>query len=638
MNPSGRISVAAQPQRQGLVRSLTQRFSERNRSLAVICVLFFGLSYLYMWLRVDPKCLYHLFVQDYRLPYFKGGWLFLTDLLTHPGGLVEYASAFLFQFFDPSWVGAGIITCVALLLFMATRVYLVAVCGVRLLALQFVPSVLFLLLYNRYVHQLTTVLALLTALLGAALYVKMTTRRMTLRLIAFLFLSAAVYYAAAGAFLLYAGLCAIFEILARRRLLGACCLLCGAILPYVGGIWVFQTNLIDSYVRLLPFHPKTEPNAAVLAVCLYISLPVLCLGAVWGRRLTRTETSVTDKAAARSNRKRLRRTWKGALNWIVDSPVFLVPTVALVWFSFGSRWKAPLQIEYCARHGMWQRLLEKANGLSPAQQSFTVACDVYRALYHTGRLPYEMFSYPQSIASLVPSPATVILDAPPLAAMKASDIYIELGLVNEADHLAYEVLEQAGDHPAVLWRLVLINVVKGKTEAARVFLRLLAKDMVHGKAARDYLARLKADPLLSGDAEVQRIRSVMIAEDYSDFLRISPDALMEKLLQTNSKNRMAFEYQMAFYLLTGDLEKVALNIKRLDELGYPHVPRHYEEAILLYTSVTGKRVPLHGRRITAATTERFRRFIALVGRGEQNALAEEFWNSYFFYFHCLPYE
>ncbi len=618
------------------MRAVLQRLSGRNRSLAVSCALFFILFYVYLWLRVDPRYLYHFFGYR-RFPCFRLGWSFLMDFLTHPGGLVEYASAFLFQFFDPSWAAAGIITGVALLLFLATRAYLVAVSGIRLLALQLVPPILFLLLYNRYAHHLTTVLALLAALLGAIFYMRMAGRRMWLRVIAFVVLSAAVYYAAAGAYLLYAGLCGIFELLRRRRLLGACYLLGGAAVPYIGGSCVFLTSPADSYMRLLPFHAETESNGAMLALCLYLFFPVVCLGAALWRRLARTETLATEKTAVRSDQKPPQHTWKATLKWIFHSPVFLIIAVVPVYYSFESGGKAVLQIQYCARHGMWQQLLEKASDLSPTQQDFAVTCDIYRALHHTGRLPYEMFSYQQCLDSFLP-PWGMLVETrvPPMVMMETSDLSIELGLVNKAEHLAYEVLALAGNRPAVLWRLAMINIVKEKTEAARVFLRLLAKDIVYGKVAREYLGGLRADPLLSRDAEVQRIRSVMIAGDYL-IDRIPPETLLDQLLQKNSKNRMAFEYLMARYLLTGQLGKVALNIKRLDEFSYPDIPRHYEEAILLYAYMTGVRLPLHGRRISAATMERFRRFRQLIDRGELDSLAGEFWNSYFFYFHGLMY-
>jgi len=101
---------------------------------------------------------------------------------------------------------------------------------------------------------------------------------------------------------------------------------------------------------------------------------------------------------------------------------------------------------------------------------------------------------------------------------------------------------------------------------------------------------------------------------------------------------MAFEYLMAQYMLTGRLEKIASNIGRLNDFDYKGIPRHYEEAILLYTSITGKEVNLHGRRISGETLERLDKFRGIFGRlrhnvrAADNALRAEFGNSYFFYY------
>ncbi|KKK59540.1 hypothetical protein LCGC14_3033340, partial [marine sediment metagenome] len=55
---------------------------------------------------------------------------------------------------------------------------------------------------------------------------------------------------------------------------------------------------------------------------------------------------------------------------------------------------------------------------------------------------------------------------------------------------------------------------------------------------------------------------------------------------------MAFEYQMAIYLLTKQPAKVAENIGRLDDFGYPNIPRSYKEALLLHKLQTEKNMDL----------------------------------------------
>jgi len=150
------------------------------------------------------------------------------------------------------------------------------------------------------------------------------------------------------------------------------------------------------------------------------------------------------------------------------------------------------------------------------------------------------------------------------------------------------------------------------------------------------LRQLDSDPQLSGNERVQHLRSIMRKEDVPTFITLNVEQLLLKLLGRNKHNKMAFEYLMAHYMLTGKLEKVAANIHRLNDFDYKGIPRHYEEAILLYTNITGKEVNLHGRRISRETLERFDKFRRIFGRLKHdvravgNALRAEFGDSYFF--------
>jgi len=107
------------------------------------------------------------------------------------------------------------------------------------------------------------------------------------------------------------------------------------------------------------------------------------------------------------------------------------------------------------------------------------------------------------------------------------------------------------------------------------------------------------------------------------------------LLKANPKNRMAFEYLMAIYLLTHQRDKLAANLWRLDDFGYERIPRHYEEVITILQS-TGKTVDLHGRRISRRTQARFSGYMKTLRsygsrKAALGALAAEYGDTYFFY-------
>jgi hypothetical protein len=100
---------------------------------------------------------------------------------------------------------------------------------------------------------------------------------------------------------------------------------------------------------------------------------------------------------------------------------------------------------------------------------------------------------------------------------------------------------------------------------------------------------------------------------------------------------MAFEYLMAHYLLNWELDKFIENLPRLDDFGYKEIPRHYQEAIVLYTSQTGKYIDLGGRQIDQETIDQYNELIR-IGKllddkdAARKVLAPVFGRTYFYYY------
>ena len=606
--------------------------------LPIRAVIFFSLLFLYVRLRIDPTLVYHGL--DWSVPPFLRGKAFFSGFVTYPGGLVDYLSACLSQFYFYSWIGALIITAAAGLLSLCTYAVIKAASGSCPRVLHYVPAILLLIPYNRYSNPLSAILGLLTALLCTVIYVHINLHSTRTRLIVFLLLSALLYYIAAGAYLLFAVLCGIFELLIRhRRLLGSFCFLCAAAIPYLIGIYVFRVRLAaDAYGWLLPFHRYSDPRAAPLVLCVYLFFPAVALEGALGRRLATDAVPATGKIRSGLAAKLRNYLRKQTLQRTVASAALLVVAAPVVWFSFDDGRNTFHQVEYCARQHKWRRLLQSVSRLPLNRYTLSVNWHVNRALYHTGGLPYEMFSYPQLPMGLMPVPHEMVdRETPPVIFMQCSDVLVDLGRINCSEHLAHEALAFLGYRPFILQRIALIHAAKGRMEAARIVLGTLSRDLVYGKWAKRYLSRLETDPLLSGDEEVERMRSLMMDED-----NISPipfETMLQYLLESNRQNRMAFEYLMAYYLLTGQLEKAVQNIDRLDDFDYPAIPRHYEEAILLYTTTTGKKADLHGRRISPQTIQRFRHWDQLLARhvGDRRTalavLARYHGNTYFFFYY-----
>lgn len=101
-----------------------------------------------------------------------------------------------------------------------------------------------------------------------------------------------------------------------------------------------------------------------------------------------------------------------------------------------------------------------------------------------------------------------------------------------------------------------------------------------------------------------------------DAIEPSSECLLGLLLARNPSHRMAFEYLMARYLLTCQLDKIVENVPQLRKLGDARIPEHYAEAILLHGQLTQRQPDLDGWSVAAATVERFRAVVRLT-RGLQ---------------------
>ena len=613
--------------------------SRRSIHAVILPVVAFGLIYLYVWLRIDPRLVYHR-----QGPIFLVGSGFFKRFLDHPGGLIEYVCALLSQFYTYPLGGALIVTAVAGFICLATRAFITKLGGTGIPVLYLLPAIPLLMLHNRYDYPLTASLGLLTTLLFVSIYGHVFLRNAALQLVVFLLLSAVLYYAAAGPCLLFMVLCGLLEFLIRERL-SVClpCFLCALVGPYVASTYVFDIPVLDAYVHLLPFQPDAAPSVPSLALYgffLLVAIIVPLRRPADDKAPSATDTTAPSPPAGSPEAGRRSR-----FEWVYQSLLLLAVGAGAVFLSFNRDEKTSLQVDYYARHGTWPQVLHHARRLPARAYGLTTHWDVNRALFHTGRLADEMFSYPQRrgakpeyASSLMCSHFTGATDRLPLAAKPIlGEVFLELGRVGEAEFRANEALVWFGDRPSTIERLFLIHLVKRERDPAKTFLNALGRHLLWKDRARDYRRRIEQDPFLDEDEDIKHIRSIMIDKDKLGALPV--ETMLQDLLEKNRRNRMAFEYLMGHYLLTRQIEEIARNIGRLDDFEYNGIPRPYEEAVLLHMRARPNRhVDLHGREINPDTRRRFEAFMELYERhrgdkqAAQAALIDDYVNSYLFYY------
>jgi hypothetical protein len=111
------------------------------------------------------------------------------------------------------------------------------------------------------------------------------------------------------------------------------------------------------------------------------------------------------------------------------------------------------------------------------------------------------------------------------------------------------------------------------------------------------------------------------------------------LVDENPRNRRAFEYMMSWLMLSKEVDMLAYNIRLMKKMNYARIPRHIEEAVLIYYNSQHKLPEMGGLTISNETRIRFDRYFSayVTARQDPSTLKErmqkQFGNTFWYYFH-----
>ncbi len=610
-------------------------------------LIFFVLAFVYLWLVVEPHLIYHCFgtiLPD--APQFATGWTFLRDSLATPGGPAAYVSGFLSQGYSSTWLGAAIIVLAGLCLADLSRRHLVTAGFVHAsIPAAFLAVVLFL-IYSGYKHPLTACLAISLGLLLSLIFEKLPARRPVIRVpLCCLMVAVGFWLGGGGAVLVFALLIVVYGVLARRDWTTvAIALPAGAAIAWALAEYVFLLPARQAFLTLTPFAPRPTAGAdtflKVLTFLLYGFVPPAVLLTLAVRKVFPGHGQKRDhrpkKAAGKGKHAAQRQ--RPSLTCLAKPALSAVPVALMALGLYLGRdelRKPYILSNYYSRQKQWGKIIELSHRLPKNRSNVYVNHDIVRALYHTGRLPYDMFCYPQMPRALLLTHERGQSD---LTQLKLSDIFLELGHVNMAEKFASELLSTKEDLGVALERLAWISIVKERPVTARVYLKALKRNLLYRERAESLLHGLDHGFTPEQTAYIDRIRSYMIDEPLPVTGGEPLDQALALLLEHNPSNKMAFEYLMACYLLTSRVDKIAANAPRLRSLGYREVPTLYQEAIAIHCGSQGRPVDLSALGISVETVQRYETFVRLVRAMQtQNrqavlqTLIRDFGTSYFFY-------
>jgi uncharacterized membrane protein (DUF441 family) len=621
-------------------------------------MVFFMLFYLCLWQGVEVRLIYHADGEIPDFPVFYWGWDFAREFLGYPGGWMEYVAALSMQSLFHSWLGAAVLTAQGWVIFLAVRA-----CGREaglgrpgLVALA--APLLLLWLYARYAHHAQALASLTVVALALWLLVRFRAASRGLRLGLVLVFTALLYPAAAGALPVFSLALAVMEWQRGRSWRRAMAvLLIGVAVACLEGRLLFGLAVDESWQSLAPV-PWRRPSwtqPGLMPLCLlYLLLPGLDLLAwFWqgrsgrwlssfvgvlasGRRSRLPERGGEAGRARHSHRPRQGR--EAALpasasfasgtsgKWMWQAACLAAAVIGVFYASQDREQKSALAVNYYAYRQMWPEALAAVRG--KLADPYT-ACTATQAAYHTGLLMRQLppVQGPEDL---------LLLGRKQLAHWKQGELYLDLGYVNEALHHLTEAVEFWGERPRLLERLVILNLAVGNIATARIYLNALARVPFHSRWARGYLERLASDPLLTGDQEVARLRSMTVKQDTVGHPGVEQQLLM--LLGANSSNLMAFEYLMTYYLLTKNLDGFARRLPHIRDFPGLKLSLLWEEAMVLWARSQGQSPAAQAAPGWAECQERLDHVLQVIeacGRNEEAArtqLQSDYGNNYFFYY------
>ena len=232
---------------------------------------------------------------------------------------------------------------------------------------------------------------------------------------------------------------------------------------------------------------------------------------------------------------------------------------AFIWKNANFKAERVMQYDFMACHQQWNRILATANAEKPNNQIGVTVQNLALAMH--GQLADHLFDYNQNgIAGLLPD---VQSDA--TSPMPTAEAFYQLGMIYVAQRTVFEAQEAILDFQKsarCYKRLAQTNLIIGSYEVARKYLTALQKTLFYRDFANETLPLLGNEEAIAKHPEYGRLRKCAYGEDFYFSDHTTPE-MLESLFFSNTDNHLAYQYLVAYYMLTGDREGYA---KLLQEL------------------------------------------------------------------------
>lgn len=571
--------------------------------LGMSIFLFFNFYYPF---HVQYQELFQMFL--YTSDYF-------IDRISHPGGLSDYLGNFFIQFYIYSWAGALILSSLLVLLqimfvWIANRMNKNPACY----PLSLLPAIAYWILFCDENYMLSGLISLLLNLFAVILSIKISIR--SIRLISCFVAIPILYFFSGGCFWVFVIFVILLEIYYWRERMDS-------------RWWMF---VLTSFL-LIVFSP-------LIAKCFY-QYPLERLW--WGIGFYRFPTIppyghffvclllILIPVSTRffpllSSMKKYTLAIILQLFLILITGTYLINTAA--------NWDKEEVMGYIHSVQMqqWDRILVMADEKNPTSP-ISVSC-LNLALAKKSVLADKMFSYYQNgVEGLLPT-----FERDFTSPLSTGEIYYHLGMINTAQRFVFEAMEAIPDYQKSAYcfkRLAETNIINGQYKVAGKYLKMLKQTLFYRSWAMEVLAFLNDEEKINKHPDWGELKRMRFKQDFL-FSANERDVMLGLLFQNNKSNRMAFEYLIAYTLLDKNLEHFYRYYPLGRYLGYNHIPKSYQEALLFMWCQNHN--PLRERTpwsINPKIIERLQGYaqICIQQKNSEPLLRNDFGDTYWYYLH-----
>ena len=524
--------------------------------------LLFGVAVVIFW--SVPYMSGLCFQEQYQMFLFDTNYF--LERIVLPGGLADYISEFLVQFYYMPVLGGAIIA-LLLMSIQAISWGLMKQYGMKSVfpgyLLSFVPSIVLWCAMGDQNLLLSFVVALSGALLMGWIHNRFHNR--LVKVVFELVSTALVYWLLGPVVFLYAALM-IGDTLMKGKQNGHILSSLGysACLLILTVAWILLTTQSLQYPLYRIFsglnyyrYPGTVsplPLGVMIWTVVVVFFGMVPDGHAWIKKLQQSK--------------------------VVMALAYVLVIVAS-WFGIKASFDAMtydlIDYDFLVRTEQWDKIIEKAEK-KPATTPLSVSC-VNLALSQKGVLADRLFEFYQNGGEGLFPTFTRDMISP----VSTAEIFFRLGMVNDAERYMFEAQEAIPNYrksARLTRRIIECEIINGNYKVAAKLLRRLQKTLFYSNWANQMMALLGNEKAINRHPIYGKLRKYR--EKKQDFLFSDReiDQMLGLLFLNDNHNRMAYEYLMCYELLQRDMEKFMQYYPLGRFVGYDHIPRSFQEILI----------------------------------------------------------